>query len=366
MKHLQKKLRFRDTARCATLLLAFVLPGTALWGQKQIKCPNGEMRIEIDVAKLALTYEAQSFETTLSGLRGLVGGKTVVSPKTLQEASAATQQWNELLKGLASGWNSCAISQQQYDEGVKRIYPRLKEDALELEQIRATLAKGQQADARHLQLVLEKYFENLRSFAKASDSRVVEEISVVVRRSSKEVIQASNDNTQVILQEIQNLRHQLEIVPKPAEVSKEISALKQQLLEKADEAEKEYNLGYELAQKFQFREAVPHLQKAIDDVPLADFYVTLGAALRLVPDLAQAERVVRDGLRHGDGKTEQQATLDNQLGLILADKGDLVGALEHSRCALTIDENVFGSDHPNVARDANNIGQILKDQGDLA
>jgi tetratricopeptide (TPR) repeat protein len=352
------------------VILAVVLPGTALWGQKQIKCPNsGEVRIEIDVAKLALTYQAQSFETTLSGLRGLVGGKTVVSPKTLQEASAATQQWNELLKGLAAGWNSCAISQQQYDEGLKRIYPRLKDDALELEQIRAALAKGQQADARHLQDVLERYFENLRRFAKASNSKIVEAIRAVVEQSTDKILVAERNNSlklDNITQKMEEMQRQLASLPKPAEVGKEISALKKQLLEKADEAEKAYNQGYALVQQYQFREAVPHLRTAIEAVPLASFYRTLGEALRQLPDLVEAERVVREGLRHVDGKAEQEASLNNQLGLILMRQGNLPGALKYILRAIQNYEKVYGSDDPRVAATAGNIGVILKDQGDLA
>ena len=33
--------------------------------------------------------------------------------------------------------------------------------------------------------------------------------------------------------------------------------------------------------------------------------------------------------------------------------------------ALKIDEKVYGPEHPNVARDTNNIGQILQAKGDL-
>ena len=39
--------------------------------------------------------------------------------------------------------------------------------------------------------------------------------------------------------------------------------------------------------------------------------------------------------------------------------------MEWARRALAIDEKVYGPEHPDVARDANNIGQILKAQGDL-
>jgi tetratricopeptide (TPR) repeat protein len=44
----------------------------------------------------------------------------------------------------------------------------------------------------------------------------------------------------------------------------------------------------------------------------------------------------------------------------------MAGALSYTQRALTIDEKVYGPDHHEVATDANNIGQILKAQGDLA
>jgi tetratricopeptide (TPR) repeat protein len=56
----------------------------------------------------------------------------------------------------------------------------------------------------------------------------------------------------------------------------------------------------------------------------------------------------------------------SNIGTIVQDQGDLVGALEYALRALTIDEEAYGPDHPDVARDANNIGTILKAQGDLA
>jgi tetratricopeptide (TPR) repeat protein len=62
----------------------------------------------------------------------------------------------------------------------------------------------------------------------------------------------------------------------------------------------------------------------------------------------------------------ETATDANNIGQILKDQGDLPGALEYTRRALKIAEQVYGPDHPQVAIFANNIGQILRDQGDLA
>jgi tetratricopeptide (TPR) repeat protein len=55
----------------------------------------------------------------------------------------------------------------------------------------------------------------------------------------------------------------------------------------------------------------------------------------------------------------------NNIGRILQDQGDLPGALKYTQRALAIGEKAYGSDHPNVAIVASNIGRILQDQGNL-
>jgi tetratricopeptide (TPR) repeat protein len=136
--------------------------------QKRINCPNGETHYEIDVEKLALNYQGRSFQTTLSGL-GALGAKVALQPTTLQAADVATQQWNQLLQGLAAGFNSCAVTQAQYNEGLQKIYPRLKDDTAELEKIRQALAKSQAVDRQRFQSILDSYFANLRRFADAGN-----------------------------------------------------------------------------------------------------------------------------------------------------------------------------------------------------
>jgi tetratricopeptide (TPR) repeat protein len=51
---------------------------------------------------------------------------------------------------------------------------------------------------------------------------------------------------------------------------------------------------------------------------------------------------------------------------VLKAEGDLAGARAAYERALRIDEKSFGPDHPNVARDVNNLGFVLVDLGDLA
>ena len=91
---------------------------------------NWAERYQIDVRQIAIQYEASALSATLSGL-SVLRARIAVEPKTLQTAAAATQEWNEYLKGLAVGYNSCAITKQQYDEGLKRLVPGLKADGAE-------------------------------------------------------------------------------------------------------------------------------------------------------------------------------------------------------------------------------------------
>jgi tetratricopeptide (TPR) repeat protein len=55
----------------------------------------------------------------------------------------------------------------------------------------------------------------------------------------------------------------------------------------------------------------------------------------------------------------------NNLGGVLQDLGDLQGAKERYERALKIDEKAYGPDHPTVATDVNNLGGVLQDLDDL-
>jgi Tfp pilus assembly protein PilF len=58
------------------------------------------------------------------------------------------------------------------------------------------------------------------------------------------------------------------------------------------------------------------------------------------------------------------ATLRN-LGLVLAEQGDLVGARAAHEGALRIFETAVGADHPEVATTLTNLGRVLHEQGNL-
>ncbi|HEV2992556.1 MAG TPA: tetratricopeptide repeat protein, partial [Candidatus Angelobacter sp.] len=101
-----------------------------------------------------------------------------------------------------------------------------------------------------------------------------------------------------------------------------------------------------------------------------DLYNELGYHARVLALLEEAksdfERALQIGERVYGSDHPNVAAVANNIGQILKEQGDLAGALEYSQRALQIDEQVYGPDHPSVARDANNIGTILKEQGDLA
>ena len=366
--------------RCSVLLFSVLLSAGRAAAQKKIACPDGE-HIEIDVKQLSIKYDASSFAGTLSSL-SVLAGRLEVAPKQLQEAAVATQQWNQLIVGLAAGYNSCAVTRQQYADGVSRIYPRLKEDGASLEAIRKQIAEGQKADTKRLQNLISSFYSNLRQFAQAGGQEIVlqriealsqqvatekQEIIQQQKSSAEQIQQQQKTDTDKILARLNELEERNKQAPlaTPAAVGAQISELKKTLYAKADAAEAAYNKGYALLDQYRFQEAIPFLQQAVADVPLPDFYLALGRAYRELPNLAQAQSVLREGLSRAELDETHEAPLANELALVLLHKGDLEGALKYEQRALSIDEKVYGPEHPTVAIFANNIGQILQDKGDL-
>jgi hypothetical protein len=239
--------------------------GNAL-AQRRIPCPDGD-HYEIDLKQIAIQYDASSFAGTLSSL-SVLGARLAVEPKRLQEAAAATQQWNEFVKGIAAGYNSCAVTKAQYAEGISQIYPRLKEDAVQLEEFRRLVSEGRRADLSRLQKTLDRYFADLRRFAAISGKEIIiERIEALAEETSRQaeelksgqerILEQQRTGFEGILQRLAALeRYRAEALPAtPAEVQQEISEVRKSLLARADEAETAYNKGYELLNRSRFREA---------------------------------------------------------------------------------------------------------------
>ncbi|HEY2117130.1 MAG TPA: hypothetical protein VGJ51_18670, partial [Candidatus Angelobacter sp.] len=103
-----KRLPAATSWRLAVSILFFAGMSANTQAQKKIQCADGE-HIEIDVKRIAIEYDASSFAGTLSSL-SVLGARMEARPMKLQEAAVATQQWDVFLKGLAEGYNKCAVS----------------------------------------------------------------------------------------------------------------------------------------------------------------------------------------------------------------------------------------------------------------
>jgi hypothetical protein len=231
-------------SKCVALYIFLPAIAESAWAQKAVNCPDGDHPL-IDVKQIAIRYDASSFAGTLSSL-SVLSARAEVGPKELQEAAAATQQWDEFLKGLAEGYNSCAVTRQQYADGLNRIYPRLQQDAADLEAIRKVISAGQQADLKRLQALLDSYWANLRQFAQASGKEIIlqriENLSEQVASGQGQIlhgqgqIQQKEDLILAKLNEIEQ-RNREAPVATPAEVGKEVSEVRKELVAKADAAE---------------------------------------------------------------------------------------------------------------------------------
>ena len=360
-----------------SLLLFGLALSTGVMAAKKIPCPDGE-HIEIDIKQTAIQYQGTSLGVTLNGLSSL-NARLKVEPKTLQTAAEATRQWNEFVKGLVVGYNSCAITKQQYQEGLMTIYPRLEKDGIELEKLHQLIMAKQQIDEKHLQKVLDSYEKSLRTFAKVSGKEIdYERIEAFVERNLEKRLQPISAKVELVASQQVDLQQKFEDQQKEFEEMKrrfaEMATPKQtqsetrtRALAKAEEADAAYDQGYRLAERFRFAEAIPYFKQALATIRLPEYYFALGSAYLSVPDLDQAEQVALEGLDQAtqEADEKQQARLSSLLGQVLLVKGDLHGALRYSERALKIDEQVYGPDHPDVAIDANSIGQILKEKGDL-
>ena len=96
----------------------------------------------------------------------------------------------------------------------------------------------------------------------------------------------------------------------------------------------------------------------------------LAALLQATNRLAEAEPLMRRALTIDEqnfGKDHPNVAIDlNNLAALLQATNRLAEAEPLMRRALTIDEQSFGKDHPDVARDLNNLAQLLKATNRLA
>jgi len=287
-------------------------------------CPDGE-HPQIDVREVSLKYEASGLEATLSGL-GVLGAQLTVSPKVLQQAAVATQKMNEFIKALVLGYNACAVSKAEYQEALERLLPGLQGDAGQLEQFRRRLIADQAVDRERFNQIFSRYEHSLKRFAALSGRELdYERIEAVVDERVRAHVQAGTarvlEGQAEILRRFNELERRASAapLPTPQEIDKKITALQAQLAAASERAETEYQEGYRLFERFRFRDALPHLQRAAEAVPLAEIYLALGRAQEEIGASADAERAFRSGIQRARSAkdTETEARLTASLALLI-------------------------------------------------
>lgn len=106
-----------------------------------------------------------------------------------------------------------------------------------------------------------------------------------------------------------------------------------------------------------------------EDPTVAEDANNLGLLLKDQGDLlgakAYAERALGINLKAYGPQDPKAAVSLNTLGIILKDLGDLEGAQIEFERALRINLQKYGPDHPEVAVNLNNLGYLLKDKADF-
>ncbi len=95
----------------------------------------------------------------------------------------------------------------------------------------------------------------------------------------------------------------------------------------------------------------------------------LGRHLQNLADYVNAKEILERALKIDEqvyGPDHPDVARDvNSLGSVLQDLGEFQEARKCHERALKIDEQVYGLDHPDVARDVNSLGGVLQDLGDF-
>jgi len=131
-----------------------------------------------------------------------------------------------------------------------------------------------------------------------------------------------------------------------------------------------YNSREDLDDKIALREELlrDYMEKRPQDrFTIARFHNELGQLYYYKAQFDKALASIRKALELYKEMEDRRGEADalNNLGMVLQDLGDLAGAKENYERALEIDEAAFGSDHPRVARDVNNLGSVLHARGFL-
>jgi tetratricopeptide (TPR) repeat protein len=367
-----------------TAVLVFVVGARPVRAQPAtVDCKEDGVHRIIEFDKVSLQYSGTAFSGTVNSIFAL-SSRLTVRPQTLQVAAEATQQWDVFLRGLVAGYNRCAIAKAQYNEGILKIYPRMKQDALGLEQIRKMLESGRKADEIQLQKLLTDFLAQFRRFAGlAEKEQVLDRITNLVHGSQKQIIEAIKSGNQGLANQLSDVAKQISVlqsdlegIPKPIDVQAALDRRKplndgtevdRQLTAWTAIARKEYETSYDLLQQFRFAEALPHIQAAYDSVRLPEFALALAMACRPLLYTEKAERVLRLAVDDAASIQDEgvEARIRSMLSRVLRDLGKLAEARSQSELAVEIGMRVYGPKSLEVARAENDLGMIFYSLGNF-
>jgi hypothetical protein len=120
---------------------------------RTIHCDDGQ-RETVDYRDLQLKYSSYNISLNVEVMNKLKV-RPEIGSKLLQTAYESTQGWDQFLKGLVAGFNSCAISKADYNLALQR-YKAMEDISKNLSQRlqKNTLSKQ---DVEIIRLLIEQY-----------------------------------------------------------------------------------------------------------------------------------------------------------------------------------------------------------------
>jgi len=351
------KIRLMILVFMGILIVGFLVHPVA--GEEPFYCGDGP-RYKIEVKEFAIKYSNKSFEGTFRFLSKLKLGLQV-EEKTLQKAAESTQQWNQLLIGIAEGYNSCAITKKQYQEAIRTLYPGMQTDAQKMLDIGNAFDEGRRADLKELKRSLDEYFQKLKKFAEISGKKkIIERISDKVEQEHERTRRLFEEKFDLLLAEIKESKEKDRILQDKKSI---IAELKQKLQETEKELQKrgaskalaQFKQGnYEEAERLFQKER----QEKRTESASAAYY--LGDIKFAELDFKTAELYYVEAAELDPNNTDYI----NMAGRVFNVLGKHLKAVNYYEQALAIVKKVYGDQHPNVAIGLNNLGSAWKSLGE--
>jgi len=169
---------------CVIGLLGLALFEGRAPAETTITCPNGEVRIHLNIRDIALSYNGISMSATVAKL-GPFSYSVSLTPAQLQAIATETQRMNEFIKGLVVAYNGCVISSQEFRDGLFRLYPRLDENAIVSDRIVTTVSQNQTLNESDRRL-FERAFRILEKIAELDENNTERILFAIEHTSIRE------------------------------------------------------------------------------------------------------------------------------------------------------------------------------------